>query len=71
MSGGGLYVRLGADEGFTYTIAFGKKGKSPVKVTGAAPLMTATVKIPQGIRHGRHRDSSSSRPRPTRRGRAR
>ncbi len=52
VSGGGLYVQLGADEGFTYTIVFGKKGKSPVKVTGAAPLMTATVKIPTGFGTG-------------------
>jgi len=52
VSGGGLYVQLGADEGFTYTIVFGKKGKSPVKVTGAAPLMTATVKIPKGFGTG-------------------
>ena len=52
VSGGGLYVRLGADEGFTYTVAFTKKGKKQVKVTGAAPLMTATVKIPAGYGTG-------------------
>ena len=53
VSGGGLYVQLGADEGFTYTIVFSKKGKTKaVKVSGAAPLMTATVKIPAGYGTG-------------------
>ncbi len=52
VSGGGLYVQLGADEGFTYTVVFSKKGKKTVKFSGAAPLMTAAVKIPAGYGNG-------------------
>ncbi len=52
VSGGGLYVQLGADEGFTYAVTFTKKGKKAIKVSGAAPLMTATVKIPAGYGAG-------------------
>jgi hypothetical protein len=52
VNGGGLYVQLGSDEGFTYTVAFTKKGKRGVKVSGKAPLTTATVKIPAGYGTG-------------------
>ena len=37
MSGGGLYVRLGADEGFTYTVAFTQEGQAASEGDGPAP----------------------------------
>ncbi len=51
-SGGGVYVQLGAEEGFTYTITFTKQALRTVKVSGKAPQMTAAVKVPGGYGSG-------------------
>ena len=48
LSGGGLYLNLGADEGFTYTVTFTKSGKPATRVAGKAPRMVASVKVPAG-----------------------
>jgi hypothetical protein len=52
ISGGGKYVALQAGEGFTYSITFkaGKKKTSPV--TGTAPRMVGSVKVPTGFGKG-------------------
>ncbi|MGZ4380406.1 MAG: hypothetical protein ACXVZN_06705 [Gaiellaceae bacterium] len=52
VSGGGIYLQLGADEGFTYSVSFTKPGKRAVKVSGKAPQMTAAIKIPAGYGTG-------------------
>ena len=50
-SGGGVYVQLSAGEGFTYAITF-RNGSKTASASGAAPRMTATVKVPAGFGSG-------------------
>jgi len=52
VSGGGVYLNLAADEGFTFTVTFTKKGRPAVKVSGKAPQMVASVKVPAGYGSG-------------------
>ena len=47
-----LWRRLGAQQGFTFTATITKKGRRTVKVTGKAPSMFATVKLPIGYGTG-------------------
>jgi hypothetical protein len=48
VGGGAKYVVLSAGEGFTYAITF-RRGGRRAYAHGAAPRMTATVKIPVGF----------------------
>ena len=52
VSGGGVYLSLGAQQGFTFTATISKKGRPTVKVTGKAPSMFASVKLPRGYGSG-------------------
>ncbi|HET7145664.1 MAG TPA: hypothetical protein VFI10_00590 [Gaiellaceae bacterium] len=51
ISGGGKYVTLDAGEGFTYAIAF-RSGSKSANASGAAPKMSAAVKVPTGFGTG-------------------
>jgi hypothetical protein len=57
-SGGGSYLSLNAQEGFTYSVSFlpaqaGKKAvKSTLVASGAAPQTVASVKVPAGYTGG-------------------
>jgi hypothetical protein len=51
VSGGGIYLKLAAGEGFTYTVTFSAGGHTKT-ASGAAPRTTATVKAPNGYGHG-------------------
>ena len=52
VSGGGVYLSLSAQQGFTYTATITKKGKPTVKLTGRAPTMFVSVKLPSGYGTG-------------------
>jgi hypothetical protein len=52
VSGGGVYLSLGAQQGFTFTATITKKGRKSMKVAGKAPSMFASVKLPPGYSKG-------------------
>ena len=52
VSGGGVYLSLSAQQGFTFTATISKKGKPTVKLTGKAPAMFVSVKLPAGYGTG-------------------
>ena len=52
VSGGGVYLALNAQQGFTFTATIKKKGKKALTLTGKAPSMFATVKLPTGYGNG-------------------
>jgi hypothetical protein len=52
VSGGGVYLSLGARQGFTFTAMITKKGRRAMKVTGRAPSMFVSVKLPNGYGTG-------------------
>ncbi len=52
VSGGGVYLSLNAQQGFTFTITLTKKGKKTLKMTGKAPSMFVSVKLPAGYGSG-------------------
>ena len=52
VSGGGIYLSLTAQQGFTFTVTISKKGKKTVKITGKAPSMFVSVKLPAGYGSG-------------------
>jgi hypothetical protein len=52
VSGGGVYLTLNAQQGFTFTATIKKKGKKALTLTGKAPSMFATVKLPTGYGNG-------------------
>ena len=52
VSGGGVYLSVGAQQGFTFTATIKKKGRRTVTLTGRAPSMYASVKLPAGYGTG-------------------